>query len=159
MYMKTQVLRRGINTCMNILTHAYTHDCIGGVCLCLKKNIRKLMQEIKSKCLEAFWPSLILVQGLFPDPTPKRCTHFQISEMHKPFLIARSKLTGLQYNQTCSLRGDQCTQVMEREPRGKKTRDFQMWKFFLVFLAPLLRFPYLSTITSYYTILNIRRLY
>ena len=32
MYMKTQVLRCGMYTCMNILTHAHTHDCIGGVC-------------------------------------------------------------------------------------------------------------------------------
>ena len=79
MYMKTQVLRCGINTYMNILTHARTHDCIGGVYLELKKNIGKFMYEIKSKRLEAWWSSLILVLGLFPVPMPKSYTRFQIS--------------------------------------------------------------------------------
>ena len=40
MYMKTQVLRCGMYTCMNILTHAHTHDCIGGVCLYKKTYAR-----------------------------------------------------------------------------------------------------------------------
>ena len=108
----------------NILTHAHTRDCIGGVCLCLKKNIRKLMREIKTRRLEALRPSLILVLGWFPDPTPKSCTRFQISEMHKPFLRARFKLTGLQYNYTCTLRG---TPPLQRQ---KKTGIFKCGFFF-----------------------------
>ena len=130
MYMKTQVLRCGMYMCMNILTHAHTHDCIGGVCLCLKRNIRKLMQEIKTKRLEALWPSLILVLGLFPDPTPKSCTRFQISEMHKPFLRARFKLTGLQYNYTCTLRGT------PPPPKAKKKQGFLNVDFFFGPAAP-----------------------